>query len=322
MPGWQLVAHRGTHLLLYVLFFAVPLLGWAYSSALGVPIVWFGVLPLPDFVPLDKEFAEAVLKPLHQASAFTLAAVVVLHAAAALKHQFVDRDGLLDRMCRSRPEAHASRGTPSLRSVRRCVPAAWPWRSRRSPAPPSRWRSWCPAKPDRVRHQADGRAGRRRVQEVRRPDRLRPAKARGRQGGAADRHRAAPPSACRRAMPSCPRRRGSTPPAFRRPSFQSSAIKAWAAGASRSPASSTIKGTHPGTRGAGDDHAIGRRQSMATGSFTIQRLAFKIGEGEWTDTSMVGRRSAGALQARPDGPASDLKSAFRSSHTSPFESSS
>ncbi len=98
MPGWQLVAHRGTHLLLYVLFFAVPLLGWAYSSALGVPIVWFGILPLPDFVPLDKEFAEAVLKPLHQASAFTLAAVVVLHAAAALKHQFVDRDGLLDRM--------------------------------------------------------------------------------------------------------------------------------------------------------------------------------------------------------------------------------
>ena len=28
-------------------------------------------------------------------------------------------------------------------------------------------------------------------------------------------------------------------------------------------------------------------QSVATGSFTIQRLAFKIGEGEWTDTSMV-----------------------------------
>ena len=28
-------------------------------------------------------------------------------------------------------------------------------------------------------------------------------------------------------------------------------------------------------------------QSVATGSFTIQRLAYKIGEGEWTDTSMV-----------------------------------
>jgi len=98
MPGWQLVAHRGTHLLLYLLFFAVPLFGWAYSSALGIPIVWFGLVPLPDFMPVDKEFAEAVLKPLHQGSAYTLAAVVLLHAAAALKHHLIDRDGLLDRM--------------------------------------------------------------------------------------------------------------------------------------------------------------------------------------------------------------------------------
>jgi cytochrome b561 len=98
MPGWQLSAYRGTHLLLYLLFFVVPLLGWAYSSALGVPIVLFGVLPLPDFVPVDKEFAEQVLKPMHQASAFTLAAVVVVHVGAALKHRFVDHDDLLRRM--------------------------------------------------------------------------------------------------------------------------------------------------------------------------------------------------------------------------------
>lgn len=98
MPGWQLVAHRGTHLLLYLLFFTVPLLGWAYSSGLGVPVVWFGLLPLPDLVPVDKDFAEAVLKPLHKGSAFTLAAVVLLHTAAALKHHFIDRDRLLDRM--------------------------------------------------------------------------------------------------------------------------------------------------------------------------------------------------------------------------------
>jgi cytochrome b561 len=98
MPGWQLVAHRGTHLLLYLLFFAVPLLGWAYSSGLGIPVVWFGLVPLPDLVPVDKDFAEAVLKPMHKGSAFTLAAVVLLHAAAALKHHLIDRDGLLDRM--------------------------------------------------------------------------------------------------------------------------------------------------------------------------------------------------------------------------------
>jgi polyisoprenoid-binding protein YceI len=28
-------------------------------------------------------------------------------------------------------------------------------------------------------------------------------------------------------------------------------------------------------------------QSTATGSFVIKRLDFKVGEGEWTDTSML-----------------------------------
>ena len=97
MPSWQLRAYHATHHLMYLLFFAVPLVGWAYSSMAGFPIVWFGVLPLPDFVPVDKELAKLV-KPVHAILAYTLLALVVLHVAAALKHQFVDRDGLLDRM--------------------------------------------------------------------------------------------------------------------------------------------------------------------------------------------------------------------------------
>lgn len=97
MPAWQRRAHHGTHALLYLLFFAVPLAGWAYSSASGFPIVWFGVLPLPDFVPKDKALAET-LKLVHHFAAYALGAAVLLHVAAALKHQFVDRDGLLSRM--------------------------------------------------------------------------------------------------------------------------------------------------------------------------------------------------------------------------------
>lgn len=97
MPAWQQMAHHGTHHLMYLLFFAVPLTGWAYSSAAGFPIVWFGVLPLPDFVPVGKELAE-MIKPLHKLAAFGLAALVLLHVAAALKHQIVDRDRLLGRM--------------------------------------------------------------------------------------------------------------------------------------------------------------------------------------------------------------------------------
>jgi cytochrome b561 len=102
MPAWQARASHWTHRALYLLFFAVPLVGWAYSSAAGFPVVWFGVLPLPDFVPVDKALAEAI-KPWHGALAWTLAGLAALHVAAALKHQFVDRDGLLARMLPNRP---------------------------------------------------------------------------------------------------------------------------------------------------------------------------------------------------------------------------
>ena len=97
MPAWQATAAHATHHLLYALFFIVPLVGWAYSSAAGFPIVWFGVLPLPDFVPVDKALAEAI-KPWHERTAMLMAALVLLHVAGALKHRFIDRDGLLDRM--------------------------------------------------------------------------------------------------------------------------------------------------------------------------------------------------------------------------------
>jgi cytochrome b561 len=104
MPAWQRGAHHGTHHLLYLLFFAVPLTGWAYSSSAGFPIVWFGVLPLPDFVPVDRPLSE-LLKPVHRWLAYALAALVAMHVAAAVKHHFVDRDGLLGRMWPARARA-------------------------------------------------------------------------------------------------------------------------------------------------------------------------------------------------------------------------
>ena len=97
MPRWQRLAHHATHHGLYALFFAVPLIGWAYSSAAGFPIVLFGVLPLSDFVPVDKALAEWI-KPWHEISAFAMAGLVLMHVVAALKHQWLDRDGLLNRM--------------------------------------------------------------------------------------------------------------------------------------------------------------------------------------------------------------------------------
>lgn len=97
MPNWQTKVYHATHYALYALFFAVPLIGWAYSSAAGFPIVLFGVLPLPDFVAVDKEFAKQI-KDLHEISAFALVGLALLHIGAALKHHFIDKDGLVSRM--------------------------------------------------------------------------------------------------------------------------------------------------------------------------------------------------------------------------------
>jgi cytochrome b561 len=97
MPRWQRLAHHATHHALYALFFIVPLVGWAYSSAAGFSIVLFGVLPLPDFVPADKALAE-LIKPWHEISAFAMMALVFVHVAAAFKHQWISKHRLIQRM--------------------------------------------------------------------------------------------------------------------------------------------------------------------------------------------------------------------------------
>jgi len=97
MAAWQRMAAHTVHWALYGLFFAVPLAGWGYSSATGFPVVWFGVLPLPDWAPVDRAWADA-LKATHKTAALALALLVLLHVAAALKHHVIDRDGLLHRM--------------------------------------------------------------------------------------------------------------------------------------------------------------------------------------------------------------------------------
>ena len=97
MPPWERRAAHVTHVLLYVLFFAAPLTGWLFSSASGFQTVYLGVVPIPDLLAKDKALADA-LKLAHKSINFTMAGVIAFHAAAALKHHFVDRDDVLRRM--------------------------------------------------------------------------------------------------------------------------------------------------------------------------------------------------------------------------------
>ncbi|MGH8197775.1 MAG: cytochrome b [Steroidobacteraceae bacterium] len=102
MPRWQLVAARANHAALYVLLFAMPLTGWMMSSASNYPVSWFGLVQLPDFVGPDRDLKD-LFKLVHKTLSYGLFVLAGLHVAAALKHQLLDRDGLLFRMLPWRP---------------------------------------------------------------------------------------------------------------------------------------------------------------------------------------------------------------------------
>jgi cytochrome b561 len=106
----QRLAHAG-HLLLYALMAAVPLAGWAMSSAYGIPVVYFGKLALPPLVGANPALASS-LKLLHQALNALLALTVAGHVLIAFKHHFVDRDGMLERMRPGGKTSHPQKGNP------------------------------------------------------------------------------------------------------------------------------------------------------------------------------------------------------------------
>jgi cytochrome b561 len=97
LKSWERSLARATHVLLYVLLFAMPLSGWTMSSARGFPVSWFGFFTLPDLVPKNKALYNALVLT-HISLSYVLYAVVALHVAAALKHHFMLRDDVLRRM--------------------------------------------------------------------------------------------------------------------------------------------------------------------------------------------------------------------------------
>ena len=97
IPAWQRRVAETTHVLLYLLMIVVPITGWLMSSAKGFQTVYFGVLPLPDLLVKDADLGD-LLQQVHKLLNFSMAALVVAHLGAALKHHFIDRDDVLARM--------------------------------------------------------------------------------------------------------------------------------------------------------------------------------------------------------------------------------
>ena len=97
MAPWQRAAAHFVHVLLYVLMIAIPATGYLFSSASNVPVVYLGIVPLPRLIAPDPAL-KALFKTAHLVLNWSLAALVLAHVGAALKHQWIDRDGLLARM--------------------------------------------------------------------------------------------------------------------------------------------------------------------------------------------------------------------------------
>ena len=102
MPAWQRWTALLSHWGFYALLIVMPLTGWAMISVSGFKTVLFGVIPLPNLPFLsdlpNKANIGEMLVNVHATLAFILAALLVLHINAALKHHFYDRDYVLLRM--------------------------------------------------------------------------------------------------------------------------------------------------------------------------------------------------------------------------------
>jgi cytochrome b561 len=90
------VAARANHWLFYALLIGLPLGGWLMVSARGYKISFFGA-ELPALIEKNQPVADFVFL-LHAGGAFLLIGLIILHAAAALRHEYVLKDGTLRRM--------------------------------------------------------------------------------------------------------------------------------------------------------------------------------------------------------------------------------
>ncbi len=95
-PVWQLKAAVAVHYLFYGLLFLMLVSGYFITTAEGKPLEVFNWFSIPSLI--TEEHMEDVAGEIHEFLAFTLIGLSALHAAAALKHHFIDKDSTLKKM--------------------------------------------------------------------------------------------------------------------------------------------------------------------------------------------------------------------------------
>ncbi len=99
IPVWQRFASTAVHWAFYGFMLAMPLSGWAMTSAAGLPPSFFGLFVLPELVSPDKELF-ALFQMIHRWLAYGLIVTFFVHVGAALKHLVINKDGVFQRIFR------------------------------------------------------------------------------------------------------------------------------------------------------------------------------------------------------------------------------
>lgn len=96
-PWWQKAAAWATHMALYLITLTMPISGYISAAARGRKTDFFGLVDIPQWVPLDRSLS-TLTEEIHEWSSLGLYALVSLHLSAVLYHQLVQKDGLFERM--------------------------------------------------------------------------------------------------------------------------------------------------------------------------------------------------------------------------------
>ncbi len=94
--GWELALSKAVHGAMLLTLIVMPVSGVSMSLLGGRPIDMYGLFTIPPVAEM-KDLARS-LRAVHGYAAYTLASLIVLHIAGALKHSLIDRDGTLRRM--------------------------------------------------------------------------------------------------------------------------------------------------------------------------------------------------------------------------------
>jgi len=97
LPEPMKLAAQSSHYFLYALMIGMPLIGWGMLSTAAYPVVLFPGVHLPSILP-QSDRLHALLWAAHFYLAFVLFALILMHAAAALFHALVRRDGVFETM--------------------------------------------------------------------------------------------------------------------------------------------------------------------------------------------------------------------------------